>query len=101
MRALLPVPADGAASAPEFDLHAHYAAGWTDRGGLRVNFVCAADGAVHASGRSAGLQTPGDNAVFAALRDLADVVLVGSGTAVAEGYRPAKPGPRRRALRRE
>ena len=38
-----------------------------------------------------GLQTPGDNRVFAALRDLADVVLVGWATAAAESYGPARP----------
>jgi len=95
MRALLPGPVD------DVDVHAHYAAGWLDRGGVRANFVAAADGAVHASGVSKGLQTPGDNLVFAALRDLADAVLVGSGTARAENYGPARPGARRTALRRD
>ncbi len=94
MRALLPRPVD------DVDIHAYYAAGWLDRGGLRANFVSAADGAVHAGGVSRGLQTPGDNAVFAALRDLADVVHVGSGTAVAEGYGPIAPTTQRQAIRR-
>jgi riboflavin biosynthesis pyrimidine reductase len=94
MRALIPGLVD------DVDIHAYYAAGWLDRGGLRVNFVSAADGAVHAGGLSRGLQTPGDNAVFAALRNLADVVHVGSGTAVAEGYGPIVPGAERRAIRR-
>lgn len=95
MRALLPDHRDDA------DVHAHYAVDWLEPGGLRVNFVAAVDGAVSASGRSRGLQTPGDNVVFAALRDLADVVAVGAGTAVAEGYRAVRLGERRRALRRE
>ena len=94
MRALLPGPVD------DVDIHSYYAAGWLDRGGLRVNFVSAADGAVHAGGLSRGLQTPGDNAVFAALRNLADVVHVGSGTAVAEGYGPIAPSAHRKAIRR-
>ena len=94
MRALLPGPVD------DVDIHAYYAAGWLDRGGVRVNFVAAADGAVHAGGLSRGLQTPGDNAVFAALRNLADVVHVGSGTAIAEGYGPVAPSTQRRAVRR-
>ena len=94
MRALLPGLVD------DVDLHAYYAAGWIDRGGLRVNFVSAADGAAHAGGLSRGLQTPGDNAVFAALRNLADVVHVGSGTAVAEDYGPIAPSAERRAIRR-
>lgn len=94
MRALLPEPAD------DVDIHAFYADGWLDHGGLRVNFVSAVDGAAQAGGRSAGLQTPGDNRVFAALRDLADVVLAGAGTVVAEGYRPVRVSERRRAVRR-
>lgn len=95
MRALLPGHRDDA------DVHAHYAVDWLERGGLRVNFVAAVDGAVSAAGRSRGLQTPGDNVVFAALRDLADVVAVGAGTAAAEGYRAVRLAERRRALRRE
>jgi RibD C-terminal domain len=81
VRALLPQPVE------DVDVHAYYADGWLDRGGLRVNFVVSADGAAQAQGKSAGLQTPGDNRIFAALRDLADVVLVGAGTASVEGYR--------------
>ncbi|HEU5270725.1 MAG TPA: dihydrofolate reductase family protein [Jatrophihabitans sp.] len=83
----------------EVDLHAHYAEGWLDSGGVRVNFIASADGAATAAGLSRGLQTPGDNRVFAALRDLADVILVGAATAAAEGYRPSAPGPGRRAVR--
>jgi riboflavin biosynthesis pyrimidine reductase len=80
------------------DVHEHYAAQWLERGGIRANMVVSADGAAAAEGLSAGLQTPGDNRVFAALRDLADVVLVGWSTAAAENYGPARPhvGTRRR-----
>lgn len=95
MRALIPQAVD------EVDVHAHYAAGWLEPGGLRMNFVASADGSAQADGKSAGLQTPGDNAVFAALRDLADVVLVGAGTAVVEGYRPVPISERRAAVRRD
>ena len=95
MRALLPAPLD------DVDVHAYYAAGWLDRGGLRMNFIASADGAVHVNGLSKGLQTPGDNAIFAALRDLADVVLIGAGTAVGEQYDALAFGARRRAIRRE
>jgi riboflavin biosynthesis pyrimidine reductase len=55
---------------------------------VRVNFIASLDAAVAVDGRSGGLGTPGDLAVFRVLRALADVVLVGSGTASAEGYRP-------------
>src|SRR5436309_16123811 len=55
---------------------------------LRVNFVTALDGAISVEGRSGGLGSPGDLRVFRVLRALADAVLVGAGTAAAEGYRP-------------
>ncbi len=58
---------------------------------LRMDFVVSLDGAVSVDGRSAGLGSPGDKRVFRVLRALADVVLVGAGTATAEGYRPVLP----------
>jgi riboflavin biosynthesis pyrimidine reductase len=54
---------------------------------LRVNFITSLDGATTIDGRSGGLGTPGDLHVFQVLRALADVILVGAGTAAAEGYR--------------
>jgi riboflavin biosynthesis pyrimidine reductase len=57
---------------------------------VRVNFVASLDGAVSLDGRSGGLGTPADKAVFGILRRLADVVLVGAGTARAERYRGAR-----------
>lgn len=54
---------------------------------VQVNFVTSADGAATVAGRSRGLSSPADKKVFALGRDLADVVLVGAGTAIAEGYR--------------
>src|SRR5687767_6902664 len=58
---------------------------------LRVNFVVSLDGAVTVDGLSKGLGSPGDLRIFRVLRALADVVLVGHGTASAEGYRPITP----------
>ncbi|PWW23697.1 RibD domain-containing protein [Geodermatophilus normandii] len=55
---------------------------------FRVDFVASLDGAVTVDGVSAGLGSPGDRRVFTTLRALADVVLVGHGTAAGEGYRP-------------
>lgn len=55
---------------------------------LRVNFVASLDGAVTVDGRSEGLGSPGDKRIFRLLRALSDAVLVGHGTASAEGYRP-------------
>lgn len=94
MRVLFPAPAD------DVDVHEFLAADWLDRGGLRAVFVSSADGAAWVKGRSAGLQTAGDNKVFSATRDLADVVLAGSGTAFVEGYQPVDMTPERVALRR-
>jgi riboflavin biosynthesis pyrimidine reductase len=59
---------------------------------LRVNFVASLDGVIAVEGRSAGLGSPGDLRIFQLLRALADVVLVGHGTASAEGYGPVAPG---------
>jgi riboflavin biosynthesis pyrimidine reductase len=58
---------------------------------LRVDFVAALDGAIAVDGRSGGLGSDGDRRVFRTLRALADAVLVGAGTAAAEGYRPVLP----------
>ena len=55
---------------------------------LRVNFVASLDGAVTVGGVSEGLGSPGDQRIFRLLRALADVVLVGHGTAAGEGYGP-------------
>jgi riboflavin biosynthesis pyrimidine reductase len=94
MRALLPE------AAGEADLHQHYARHWLETGGVRANFISSVDGAVTVAGLSRGLQTPGDNRVFAVLRDLADAVLVGAGTARLEGYAVVELSARRRAIRR-
>jgi riboflavin biosynthesis pyrimidine reductase len=48
------------------------------------------DGAATVDGLSGGLSSPGDRRVFWALRALADVILVGAGTARAEGYHPTR-----------
>jgi riboflavin biosynthesis pyrimidine reductase len=57
---------------------------------LRVNFVSSADGAAAVDGLSGGLSAASDKQVFGILRVLADVILVGSGTARAENYKPAR-----------
>ena len=94
MRGLLPHPAD------EIDVHEFLAADWLEPGGFRAVFVSSVDGAAWVRARSAGLQTPGDNKVFRATRDLADVVLVVSGTVLVEGYRAIEVPPERAAVRR-
>jgi riboflavin biosynthesis pyrimidine reductase len=64
---------------------------------VRVNFVSSVDGAVSVDGLSGGLGTDADKRVFGLLRELAEVVLVGAGTARAEGYRGARRATRGRA----
>jgi len=59
------------------------AGGW-----VRANMVTTLDGsATGADGLSGTIGGAADKAVFSALRGLADVILVGAGTARAEGYR--------------
>jgi riboflavin biosynthesis pyrimidine reductase len=62
----------------------------TARRRVRANMVASADGAVTLDGRSGGLSGPADRTVFTVLRSLADLVLVGAGTARTERYRPVR-----------
>ncbi|GAA3681392.1 dihydrofolate reductase family protein [Lentzea roselyniae] len=64
---------------------------------VTANFVSSVDGAVSVDGRSAGLGSPADKQIYLLGRDLADVVLVGAGTVLVEGYRGARPDLERRA----
>jgi riboflavin biosynthesis pyrimidine reductase len=57
---------------------------------LRANMIASADGAAALNGRSGGLSGASDRRVFSVLRSLADVILVGAGTARAERYRPVR-----------
>lgn len=94
MRRLFP-----AAANDDLDLDAAY---WVDDPGRQVvtaMMVSSADGAAQLDGRSGGLGNDADTALFALLRAQADVVLVGAGTARAEGYAGEHPAPAMRALR--
>lgn len=66
---------------------------------VRGGMVLSADGGGSVDGRSRGLSTPADKAVFRVLRAQADVVLVGAGTARTEGYGPVELSPEHRAFR--
>jgi riboflavin biosynthesis pyrimidine reductase len=96
MRALLPHPADDVdplvAYAPRVD-------GAGGRAFVRCNMISTLDGAISLNGRSGMLGGPADRRVFQALRSLADVVLVGAGTARTEGYGPVRLDDRLRAGR--
>ncbi|MEU2031812.1 pyrimidine reductase family protein [Nocardia amamiensis] len=63
---------------------------------VRANFVSSIDGAATSGNLSEGLGTPADKAVFLLLRELADVIVVGAGTARAENYGGARTDPGRR-----
>jgi riboflavin biosynthesis pyrimidine reductase len=52
--------------------------------------VSTIDGATAIEGRSGGLGGPADKDVFAAIRSLASVILVGAGTVRAESYGPPR-----------
>src|SRR5579862_8368186 len=58
---------------------------------VRADMVASVDGAATLAGRSGGLSGAADREVFGLLRFLADVILVGAGTARAEGYQPVRP----------
>ena len=60
---------------------------------VMANMVTSVDGAIAVDGRSGGLGGAPDRAMFAAVRSLPDVVLVGAGTARTERYRRPAPGP--------
>ncbi len=61
-----------------------------ERPWVRANMVASVDGAATLEGRSGGLGGGADRKLFQVLRSLADVVLVGGGTARAEKYKPAR-----------
>lgn len=101
IRQLLPGPAvigelrDGSQDVLDrlADLYA-YPAPAPERGWVRVNVVSSLDGASTGyNGRSSSVSGPTDRVIFSVLRGLADVVLVGAGTARVERYRAATPRP--------
>ena len=83
VRLLFPNPAD------DVDVASLYASADRPRSPLvLVNMISTADGATAIGGKSGGLGGPADKRVFAAIRSLADVILVGAATVRAENYGP-------------
>jgi riboflavin biosynthesis pyrimidine reductase len=80
-------------------LYAYPPGAGPDRPWVRANMIASADGAAALDGRSGGLGGAADRLLFQVQRALADVILVGAGTARAEKYRPARPSPMLAALR--
>ena len=98
VKALLPGPTD------DVDLVAAYAVpsdGRRDRPFVRCNMISSLDGAISVNGRSGILGGPADARVFQVLRSLADVILVGAGTARSETYGPVRLDDHLRGPRRE
>lgn len=67
---------------------------------VRANFVSTLDGAAHGPDqRSGSISGRGDRQILALLRALADVIVVGAGTARTERYAPATIRPEHAVLR--
>jgi riboflavin biosynthesis pyrimidine reductase len=73
-------------------LAAHYA--YPPDGCLRASMVSTVDGATSgADGLSGSISSAPDRVLLSTMRAVSDVVLVGAGTARAEGYRPPRANP--------
>jgi riboflavin biosynthesis pyrimidine reductase len=66
---------------------------------IRANMIASLDGGATDDGKSGGLGAAGDRAVFAHMRQLADVILVGAGTVRIENYSGAQFNPAQRQAR--
>lgn len=92
MQRLLPTPATAVT------LEEAYAAPLgqhPDRPWIGLCMVASLDGSTVVDGASGGLSSENDSGVLLRLRALADVIVVGAGTARGEGYGPpSKPGQR-------
>ncbi len=69
----------------------HYA--YPDAGAVRANMVSSVDGAISLDGRSQPISGTTDWFLFGLQRALADVIVVGAGTARSEGYGPGRARP--------
>jgi riboflavin biosynthesis pyrimidine reductase len=85
VRALLPQP-----STDVDPVEAYAVTPSDDRPFVRCNMISSLDGAISVNGRSGKLGGPADRRLFEVLRSMADVILVGAGTARAESYGPAR-----------
>ena len=93
MRRLLPVPSSGTPDDLDVDgLAEHYAypAFGTDRFTVRANMVSSVDGAITLEGKSKPISGSADWYLYGLQRALADVIVVGAGTARTEGYGPGR-----------
>jgi len=80
---------EGPAPAEVVTAHVALPSSWhRDRALVRLNMISSADGGSTVAGVSGGLGNRDDHAVFSALRGVADAVVVGMSTVVAEQYGP-------------
>ena len=92
LRRLLPDPARDTTLAEAYaePLGRHATRPW-----IGLCMVASIDGSTVVDGVSAGLSSPNDSGVLLQLRSIAQVVIVGAGTARGEGYgKPKTPGQR-------
>lgn len=68
---------------------------------VRANVIASLDGGATTGGTSGGLGGSGDRRLFAVLRELADVIVVGAGTARVENYSGARLTPEAMQRRRD
>ena len=92
MRRLIPAPLLDLSRDDDIDrLAAHYA--YPADGSVRANMVASIDGAIGLDGRSKPISGHADWFLFGVQRALSDVIVVGAGTARAEGYGPGRARP--------
>lgn len=68
---------------------------------VRANMIASADGGATSDGKSGGLGGAGDRAVFSALREAADVIVVGAATVRVENYSGVQLGVAQRLARQD
>jgi riboflavin biosynthesis pyrimidine reductase len=90
MRQLYPL---AATHVDPFDVYPRLGRTDSGRPSVRANMISSADGAAHLDERTVGLSEAADRALFATLRSLAGVILVGAATARLENYGPARVAP--------
>lgn len=92
VRRLLPTPVAEFLLPADIDtVAAHYA--YPADGAVRANMVASVDGAISLDGRSQPISGATDWFLFGLQRALADVIVVGAGTARTEGYGPGRARP--------
>lgn len=98
MQSLYPATPNELADSDLAELYAYP----SERRWVRANFVTTLDGAAQGpDGKSGSLSSEADQRVFALLRSLCDVVVIGANTARVEGYQPVLTAETATRLRAE